>query len=202
MNTSSSTLQSVTLQTAVLMQVKEFAAANIAFSVHDITREVRSKVNSGALEIPEVEVAGASFRFDIPHTKVKALFNELWETGVFDPDFALDRQFNGTYFEFTPKAVSATPTTVPVTVNSAVNVAQPPIVPPTTATNQNDKTAIKARIQLYLINCAARTIRPTLKQVQSAIKRGNVSTGYSCDELKDIIENDFGYSVVSSQVAL
>jgi hypothetical protein len=56
-------VQSVTLQTAVLMTVKEFAQNSQTFSVHDITRTIRSKAAQGDLEIPEVEVAGASFRF-------------------------------------------------------------------------------------------------------------------------------------------
>ena len=78
--------QSVTLQTAVLLTVKEFAQANQPFSVHDITRTIRSKAANGDLEIPEVEVAGASFRFDIPHAKVKGLLYDLGSFPVAVPD--------------------------------------------------------------------------------------------------------------------
>src|ERR1035441_7849921 len=110
---------SVTLQSAVLMQVKAFAQNNTPFSVHDITRTIRQKTSQGELEIPEVEVQGASFRFDIPHPKVKALFDELWTSGVFDPDFSLSRKFNGMYFEYTPTSgndpyTSTIPTTTPL----------------------------------------------------------------------------------------
>jgi len=191
---SNQSLQSVTLQTAVLMQVKEFAATSRAFSVHDITREVRQKVNQGVLEIPEVEVSGASFRFDIPHTKVKALFDELWHTGVFAPDFALNRNFNGMYFEYTPSPVS----TVQV---SSFTVSQPPV---STTTSTNPSSAVTAdvggRIASYLKNCESRNFRPTLKQVQSAIKR-DVSTGLSCEQIQDYIEG-LGYDVTTDPEVL
>ena len=191
-------IQSVTLQTAVLMQVKEFAQNDKTFSVHDITRCVRQKVNDGELEIPEVEVTGASFRFDIAHAKVKALFDELWRTGVFDPDFSLNRNFNGMYFEYTPSPVSGgayaqiggafsqISTTVPSTSPTVTNPVQ---------TNVNDSATVEPRVKHYLANCAARNFRPTLKQVQSAIKRGDVSTGWSCGDLKEMVKR-FGYSVV------
>lgn len=193
----STQLQTVTLQTAVLMQVKEFANSNKAFSVHDITREVRQKVNQGVLEIPEVEVAGASFRFDIPHAKVKALFDELWRTGVFDPDFALNRNFNGMYFEYTPSPVAAAPT-APA---PSFTVSQPPVSAPVATPSVRPALGVTRaeatkRIEQYLNNCETRQFQPTLKQVQSAIKRGDASTGWSCEDIRGIIESDMGYTVV------
>ena len=105
---------SVTLQSAVLLQVKEFVKNKQTFSVHDITRNIRSKASSGDLEIPETEVSGTSFKNDIPHAKVKNIFDNLWQTGVFDSEFTLSRLFNGTYFEYTPTLVNQmTPTPTP-----------------------------------------------------------------------------------------
>jgi len=52
-------------------------------------------------------------------------------------------------------------------------------------------------VKQYLTNCTARNFRPTLKQVQSAIKRGDVSTGWSCDDLKEMVQR-FGYTVVDN----
>ena len=199
----SNQLQTVTLQTAILIQVKELAGNDQTFSVHDITREVRSKVNAGILEIPEVEVHGASFRFDIPHAKVKNLFDELWRSGAFAPDFSLSRNFNGTYFEYTPS---------PVAPVASVTVAQPAIVSPHFAPTPSNgiaapATVVTDRINKYLSNCQARNFRPTLKQVQSAIKR-DVSTGWSCEQIQDYVEG-LGYKVTvdpevlsASQVAL
>lgn len=195
---SNTSLQSVTLQTAVLMQVKEFAAANQTFSVHDITRTVRDKVNNALLEIPEVEVSGASFRFDIPHAKVKALFEELWRTGIFNPDFTLGRKFNGQYFEYTPTSNSGAPDVTPSVPSYTVSPSTTTAAPSTSVSNDG---SVKSRVQQYLTNCAKRNFRPTLKNVQSAIKRGDMSTGWSCDSLKTVIES-FGYTIVSDPDSL
>lgn len=187
--------QSVTLQTAVLIQVKEFANNNQPFSVHDVTRAIRSKTANGELEIPEVEVSGASFRFDIPHAKVKALFDELWRTGVFDPDFTLNRNFNGMYFEYTPSPVgNAQASTTPTQTQnvSAAPVAQTPAV----ASAAVPMSVVQSRIQDYLDNCEGRNFRPTLKQIQSAIKR-DASTGWTCEQIQDYVEH-LGYDVVGN----
>ena len=209
-------VQSVTLQTAVLMQVKEFAQNNTPFSVHDITRTIRSKTAQGELEIPEVEISGASFRFDIQHAKVKALFDELWRTGVFDPDFSLSRQFNGMYFQYTPSLINGgavagisvapqaplsagVPTTASAT--NASNVGQNWGATSAAPTPAPVSTDVKDRVALYLTNCKTRNFRPSLKQVQSAIKRGDASTGWSCESLKAIAEG-LGYTVVANPDSL
>ena len=188
---------SVTLQTAVLMQVKEFASNNQSFSVHDITRTIRNKTGQGELEIPEVEVSGASFRFDIPHAKVKALFDELWRTGVFDPDFTLSRQFNGMYFEYTPSPVGG----AAYAGVSVTQTAPQPSAPVATAPSAPvPDSVVRDRIQTYLQNCTSKNFRPTLRNVQSAIKR-DVSTGWSCEKIQDYIEN-LGYDIVPDPDAI
>ena len=195
-------VQSVTLQTAVLMQVKEFAQNNTPFSVHDITRTIRSKTAQGELEIPEVEISGASFRFDIQHAKVKALFDELWRTGVFDPDFSLSRQFNGMYFQYTPSPVNGGGAVAGVTItpNQPVPLAAPVASVPTASGPL--PADIAARVGTYLVDARNRNFRPNLKQVQSAIKRGDASTGYSCDVLKSYITGTLGYTVVDDPDSL
>lgn len=201
--------QSVTLQTAVLIQVKEFAQNNQKFSVHDVTRSIRSKTANGELEIPEVEVTGASFRFDISHAKVKALFDELWRTGVFDPDFTLTRQFNNAgYFEYTPSVlngvdpsqISTAPTPTPVP--TPVTAPQPTVAPTPVASNPQTaaESVVRSRIMTYVNNCKARNFRPTLKQVQSAVKR-DYSTGWSCEKIQDYIEG-LGFKVVADPDSL
>lgn len=196
-----SNVPSITLQTAVLMQVQEFAQNSQTFSVHDITTVVRRKTASGELEIPEVEVVGSSFRFDIPHVKVKAIFDELWRTGVFDPFLTLRRQFNGTYFEYTPTQVANTCTPVPAIPTNVNNVTlspAPPVVPALKVTSPppTSDDNVKNRIRTYLNNCVTRNYRPTLKQVQSAIKRA-ASTGWTCEQIGDFVEQDLGYTIVA-----
>lgn len=194
------TVPSVTLQTAVLMQVQEFAKDNKTFSVHDITSAVRRKTGNGEMEIPEVEVTGASFRFDIRHVKVKAIFDELWQTGVFDPFLTLNRQFNGTYFEYTPTLNAAATqtsnvTSAPANVGVVTPATAPAVVPVLNVAPANDSD-VKERIRTYLNNCVTRNFRPTLKQVQSGIKR-NSSTGWTCTMIGDYIEQELGYTIVS-----
>jgi hypothetical protein len=196
--------QSVTLQTAVLMQVKEFVTSNTTFSVHDITRAIRSKLYNDELEIPEVKVDGAVFRSDIPHTKVKAIFNELWHTGVFDPDFTLGRNFNGMYFEYTPSLLNPTvKTTTPITapVTQTMSTSAPVASASTIISSLSTfDSVVQDRIETYLDNCIFRNTRPahtTLRNVQSAIKR-DVSTGWSCEKIREYIEC-LGYTVVDDQ---
>lgn len=177
---------SVTLQTAVLNQVREFAANGTTFSIHDITNGIRQKVSTG-LEIPEVAVSGRSFSFNIEHVTVKKIFNDLWETGVFDPEFTLTRTDNGTYFEFTATMVNPASTQVQQ-VSSPVSTPQSTKIDTATATN---------RIRTYLTNCVFKNTTPTLKNIQSAIKRKSGSSGLTCEEIKDIVEQ-LKYSIVTS----
>jgi len=55
------------------------------------------------------------------------------------------------------------------------------------------KSEVTKRISTYLKNCNS---NPTIKQVQSAIKRGNKSTGWSSDNILNIIENELKYSII------
>ena len=187
----------VTLQAAILSQIREFATTGKTFSVHEVTQALRSKVNSGTLEIPEVETQNASFRFDIPHKKVKSIFEDLWNSGVFTPDFTLNRRFTGVYFEYIPvTATTSTPTPPVAPIGTvAVPAASPATIGVATVSGKVPKSTVMSRISQYLDNCASRSFRPTLKQVQSAIKRGDVSTGWNCEEIKDVVEQELGYSL-------
>ena len=188
------TVPSVSLQTAVLMQVTEFANNNQSFSVHDTTDALRKKVNDGELEIPEVEEQGASFRFNIRHSAVRANFRDMLNTGVFD-QFGLEETFpNGKFFVYVPTIGSVTTATQQTPMAPSVAAPSPvaaPFVKPPRAT-------IVERTKLYLNHCVSRNFRPTLKQVQSAIKRGALSTGWTCEELEEIIESDLNLTIVSN----
>lgn len=201
MSTTCNTVPSMTLQSAVLDQVVQFANVSRMFSIHDVTTAIRRRVSQGEIEIPETEVHGASFRNDIPHSKVKELFNDLFATGTFDPVCTLNRKFNGTYFEFTPTLVASTtpaPTNVAATTTANVATVTPVTASPAVITGAAPMSddAVKARIRTYLNNCVTRNFRPTLKQVQSAIKRTN-STGWTCSRIADYIEQDLGYTIVA-----
>lgn len=182
------TVPSLSLQTAVLNQVQEFATNNATFSIYEITKEIRNKVNQGTWEIPETEIVGSSFRNDIPHSRVRNLFYDLWNSGVFDNQFNLNRVFNGNYNEFTPANVVST-------IDPAANAVSQTVAPP--ANNVSSATSpIDARVQLYLNNCKTKGSQPTLKQVQSAIKRRNSGTGISCSDLYNIVVK-LGYNLIA-----
>ena len=193
-------IPSVTLQTAILLQVKEFAESGKVFSAHDITRSIRDKCNTGKMEIPEVEdLSGADgYRFNVDHAKVRNLFNEMRDNGVFDAEYTVKRNFNGMYFDYTATAHNvATP--VSSTASPPTKVTPKPFIPaPANIVIPFPfvkSLEIKRRIVGYLGNCTRRNFRPSLKHIQSAIKRGNHSTGVSSADLLDLIRKDLGYSV-------
>ena len=193
-------VQSVTLQTAILMEVKEFSLTNTPFSVHDITQNIRRKTMDGTLEIPEVEVVGASIRFNIPHANVKSIFDEMWRNGTFDPFLTLSRNFTGKYFRYAP---------TPVSTQSSQTSTQPtqqsiPQVPctfaPASTTVQNntdnivkaDKNTVTQRIKQYLEYCKSAYVTPTMKKIQSSIK----CNGWTCRDISYIVSNDLNKTVV------
>lgn len=169
--------KTVTLQTAVLMQVKEFASKQTTFSLHDITRSIRENTSNGGLEIPEVEVHGASFHFDIPHAKVRGIFEELWRNGVFDIDFKLNRQHNGTYFEY----VAVGTPSVPAPAAVSLKPTNAPIYYP---------TLVDSKIKNYLENCKGKTKSPTMKEIQSSLK----VKGYTCEQISNTVKK-LGYAI-------
>jgi len=181
-----STTKAVNLKTAILMQVQEFAKQNKSFSVHDITRTLRTKTSSGELQIPEIEVKGCSIKYSISHSDVKDEFNELRKTGKFEESITIDRKYNGMYFDYTP--TFKTPTisqgsSVTITTNSYPSAI--PSVPDFISHNN------ALRVQTYLGKRIGNP--PTLKQVQSAIKRHDVP-GQSCSELKRYLQT-LGYTL-------
>jgi hypothetical protein len=183
----------VSLQVAIINQVIEFANSGQKFSVHNITTALRDGIKSGKLNIPEVMVNGSS-RFDLPHSAVRQIFRSERANGRFDSVCRLDEDLiNNMYFEYTP--VLNTPT---ASQTSPVQ-AQTPINPTTTSympVVQVSANEVKSRVKSYLDNCATRQFRPTIEKVRCAIKRGNQSTGWTCSQLADLIENDLNFALV------
>lgn len=176
--------KSVTLQTAILTTVTEFSRTGQKFSAHDITQSIRKQCNVGNMEIPEVEaLSGAdSHRFHIDHVKVRDAFLQMYDTGIFDSGFSISRNHNGRYYEY-------------VFANTSVNTPLVATVPtPQTyqPTTSNVNSSILDRVKLYLSNCQNRNFSPTIKHVQSAIKRGNKSTGIRRNQLIAVISG-LGY---------
>jgi hypothetical protein len=212
-----STTPSVNLQTAVLMQVQEFVNAGQSFSRYDITKALRQKCSDGTLEIPELEIVnpGASYRYDIRKQAVDDVFEQLWRNclanGLPPLQVTYDRNLGYRIFSVdqnalaqsavpailatatapTPAYVSTPPTAVvtlpPVNPNQITSVPASSLVPLTDA-------EIKRRVTLYMDHCQSVGVTPSLKQIQSAIKRGNKSTGLSYREIANVAMS-LGYKV-------
>ena len=209
-----SNVQSVNLQTAVLMQVQEFVQAGKQFSRFEITLALRDKCNNNLLEIPEVEdtTPGARYRFDIRKDAVDVIFEQLYSNclvnGLPPLNYRFDRVNGYRVFFADPTAaptvpVSAQPAVPPVSVDptganqivaavAAATVPQSPMVSvPSSVLNDSE---IRRRVTLYMDRCKTLGVTPTLKQIQSAIKRGKKSTGLSYNEISNVVTS-LGYKV-------
>jgi hypothetical protein len=188
------------------MSVKDFVNSDMTFSIHDITVDIREKCNSGKLEIPEIEIKdfdpNLSYRFNVEHTAVRSLFNEMWDLGVFDGMIPiLGRKHNGRYWEFS--SVSGeddysllqkildeiADSDTDGIMNTPVQILKADPTPTPTALAADEKAReAKRRIKLYLENCAKIPVYPTLKQVQSAIHRPRgLPLNYTCDEINSFV---------------
>lgn len=199
-------IPSVSLATAVLMQVQEFVAQNRPFSRWELSVALRDKVNSGQLDIPEVENTrpGATFRYWISKDRVDQIFEQLFQNCLPNglPPLRMDPSPDGLYRVFSVDK-STVQTQVPAPV---VNVTIPNPDPtqqaaiaslPTAATPTKMVTLtddeIKRRIRVYMNRCKQAGIVPTLKRIQSAIKRDK-STGLSYNEIANVAKS-LGYAV-------
>ena len=75
---------------------------------------------------------------------------------------------------------------------AAATVPQSPMVSvPSSVLNDSE---IRRRVTLYMDRCKTLGVTPTLKQIQSAIKRGKKSTGLSYNEISNVVTS-LGYKV-------
>jgi hypothetical protein len=199
---------SVNLQTAVLMQVQEFVNSGQAFSRYDITKALRQKCNDGLLDIPEIEDTnpGVTNRYNVSKDAVDTIFEQLYQNclanGLPPLSYSYNRQGGYRVFAADPNAVQAVsqpatyvsqpnvPTLYPGVATSTPTIT--PITPTTTVTLSDPE--IRRRVGLYMDHCGKIGLAPTLKQIQSAIKRGSKSTGLSYREIANVATS-LGYKV-------
>jgi len=207
----------VTLQTAILSTVQQFISENKSFSLHDITKSIRDDVNNETFVLndsPELIDFNSDDLVpskDIRHTRVKALFQDMWTAGLFsDGTWELNVESNGTYRVYTPVAAvgvvklnprdntstNGNPTLVKaesfadllakLSGNASFNSTNSGNV---VASPQSSKSVPK-NSQLFetILNYIANSVGDsfTIKQLQSALKRDNY-TNRTCQELSDFI---------------
>lgn len=181
MNTNNTPIIIESISSAVILVVKQFTDDNKPFSIHDITKEIRNKCNFGLWRIPCTYDPDEDFN-NIQHTEVKHQFQNLLDLNIFSfMGLNLTVQFNGHYRIFEhwplPKIVQGT----------FLQQSDSEIKQPITVTLIDDELEIVRRIKTYLNNNHYYG-RPTLKMIQSAIKRGNRSTGVSTSMIKCLID--------------
>lgn len=201
-----SNVPSVTLATAVLMQVQEFIGNNQAFSRYDITKALREKTNNGLLEIPEIEnTTGGSPRYFVSKQAVDNIFEQLWRNCLVNglPSLKVDFNAAGGYRVFSADSTAAqsvspqmpAPPALPVSplppTGAPVSLQMPnsPVLPFAYGTSPAvvSDAEIRRRVTLYMKHCQQCNYTPSLKRIQSAIKRGNKSTGLTKNELANIV---------------
>ncbi len=166
--------------TAVLNTMANFVSTGTSFSAHDITKELRNQVNANNLRLTDLdeEMVGGVTTQRIDHDKVRTQVREVYESNV----LPLDRDFGRGFMLYVPRSAS------PAISNPtpSLSVPTPQITSPTFRQSPNFP------VQRYLSNKFRKSQAPTLKQIQSAIRRKG---SWTVRELKDVCES-LGYSVV------
>ena len=161
-----------------------------SFSVFDVTTKIREVLGLGILEIPELRVVGEAYEFEVPHASVKNIFQDLFTNDEFAQP--LNRQFNGQFFEYegAGTAYATQPQTPVVQPSTSGGTPVSPTVSRTLPLVGLDASVVTSRVKTYLLNqkAAGRPIQGvSVKRVQSAIKRGNEYVGWTCSQLRPIV---------------
>lgn len=160
-------MKTLTLQTAIMLEISNLLFAGAPFSAHNVTQNIRVKVDD-EYELSDVE-KDEEFDDDndewveftvIEHNQVKVIVHELHENGFID---AIKRYNPKGYIEYVPTAI-------PVSSNGTSNT-----VPIANVSPYYDK------INDYLLNNGPATI----KQIQSALK----IKGLLCEDIAKTLPN-------------
>lgn len=160
-------MKTITLQTAVLLAIKEFTDQGKEFSAYNITTNIRSKVDK------EYRVSDAPIGNDIydgadytviDRNAVKAIITELFENGLIDArkEYRTNNKIPiNAYIAYIP---NNTPNNQLVIVSGSANTGK----------------SIQIKVANYLANCNEPV---TLKQIQSALK----IKGVRCEDIAKVI---------------
>jgi len=169
-------MKKLLFDTAVLDTVCTFTENQQNFSAFDVTRKMRKLVNSGDL----IVLDGTPTTFqgkattEILHNNVRSVVREIFEQNDVSDYSPVD---TGAYMLYTFNGpATATPTPLPF---------QTPVAPTPVATVTASSTfGFDDRVKAYILKQNARGINPTLKEVQSCLRRqGN----YKCEALRDVV---------------
>jgi hypothetical protein len=185
----------ITLATAVLLTIKEFATKP-SFSAYDITSAIRDKVNSKAIELNDVKIFiyRGQPTADIPHFRVNTLVREFTDNKLVDLTFKDNgsfREYSATHIDTSaPKVPTPTPISYGIFSLPLPNPKAPSV--PKAALNipqQNAALPANNSLTVYLDGKVGTQV--TMKQIQS---RFDSIRGVSCKDYANRVES-LGYSV-------
>ncbi len=164
-------MNTISLNTAVLVAIQSLVASQKSFSAHDVTKKIRELSNSGQFSIANAdtqELDGVEYEV-IEHSDVRSIVEELWVSGVCEYS-GLARKFNGQFYEYFLEDKPR--------VSVTAGVAQPSPVSPA---GYSPKIPVIQKIEDYIHNRGS----ASLKQVQSRLKGLNLT----CQDIGKIIQS-------------
>lgn len=161
-------MKNILFSTAVILILGELRKKG-PFSVHDITKSFREKVNNFefGLKDRQQEIINNGFSYRIDHEDVKQVFYDLLDNGVISN---LTQTFNGTFNVFENSS------TQPVKVKATINLI------PTVAPSRYSK-AVKAYPEILDYLSGRKGQKTTMKQIQSRFK----GISRTCADYADIM---------------
>jgi hypothetical protein len=157
------------LETAVLEEIDAFMANDCEFSAHSVTVNIRTKVNSGNLEIDGLsqDTIGGITTQKIEHHIVRNIIYQQYNGGSiqnrgYDRRWQVAPNANGGYFVYGP--VNVTSTQVPQASVAPVQSAM------TSQSSPANQSVVKSVLN-YFDNRFADGVPATLKSTQSRLKR-------------------------------
>lgn len=139
-----------TLNQAVTDVVQDFVNQAKSFSVHDVTKRVRELVNNFEIDLIGMPASTEGYPCHVDHNAVKNEFNAMFNSGL----WTLQKNWNGSHFVYSKGSPTAT------------NVSSPSVsVSPTLSQALRDHAVNYVKAKL------AAGVTPSLKQVQSTLKR-------------------------------
>jgi len=182
----------ISLQTAVLMQINEFVNSGQSFSRYDVVNALRQKCNDGFLYID-------GFNKIIKKKIFNKVFDELWtcvlKIGLPALNCRLAQSPNGLKYRLYSTNCN---TEIPKSDNYIISKSGTlgsdiDAIYKTNKIFTDDESGTLGykRIKTYLINCVSKNVKPTLKQIQSAIKRRNGGPCWTCKDIHNIINSSY-----------
>ena len=196
----------ITLTVAILNVIRDFRNQGQSFSAHDVTRKIREYVNTDVITISDIDdntnsnendtsnASNVSFVTKVEHSRVRQLVAELFNnkhiTGFTRRSKTTSEGV--TYSSYEPAgADSVANSTANPTANPTANSSDNSTTNPTANPTANPNARVNFIIASYLKNKTSRGEKPTLKSVQSRLKR---ETKISTFQIKNLVRS-LGYRV-------